>query len=346
MTASSSPLAGQASERARTGTLLNQVAGYAALRTVDIGLRRGLFDGLAAHQGGLTPAGLAAAARLDPVYVEVWCRSAYAAGVLEANGDAYRLDPVTATLLLDRDSPAYLGGLVTLIQQPEMFDGFSDRLPTGERTWWDRFTPEFIQAVAQTSRPSYIRLIPAGLSRVPGLREVLHGEPDVLELACGTGFGLVRLAETYRRVRLVGVDGDAYSLELAARRLEEAGQDDRVDLVLSTLEDLDRAEGFDLALTNLSMHECRDIDKVTDNIRRALRHGGYFVISDFPFPDTSQALRTVPGQIMAAIQLVEAQIGDQLLPTHAYAELLERHGFTAVGSFELTPLHAVTHGRK
>lgn len=346
MSGSSSLLAGQASEQKRAGTLLNQVAGYAAVRTVDIGFRHGLFDRLAARPDGLTPAGLAAAARLDPFYVEVWCRSAYAAGVLEADGDAYRLDPVTATLLLDRDSPAYLGGLVTLVQQPEMFDGFADRLPTGERTWWDRFTPEFIQAVARTSRPSYIRLIPAGLSRVPGLSEVLQAEPDVLELACGAGFGLTHLAETYPAARLVGVDGDAYSLELAAGRLEEAGQDGRVDLVLSTLEDLDRAGGFDLTLINLSMHECRDIDTVTDNVRRALRRGGYFVISDFPFPDTSPAVRTVPGQIMAAIQLVEAQIGDQLLPTRAYVELLERHGFTAVGSVELTPLHAVTHGRK
>jgi hypothetical protein len=29
-----------------------------------------------------------------------------------------------------------------------------------------------------------------------------------------------------------------------------------------------------------------------------------------------------------------------------YLDLLDRHGFLNVGSFELTPMHAITHGRK
>jgi SAM-dependent methyltransferase len=94
------------------------------------------------------------------------------------------------------------------------------------------------------------------------------------------------------------------------------------------------------------MHECRDIDRVTDKIKRSLRPGGYFVISDFPFPDTDQALRSVPGRIMSGIQFFEAQIDDQLLPVAAYLGLLQRHGFKNVGSLELTPVHAVTYGVK
>jgi hypothetical protein len=94
------------------------------------------------------------------------------------------------------------------------------------------------------------------------------------------------------------------------------------------------------------MHECRDIDRVTDNVRAALEPGGWFVISDFPFPDTDEALRSVPGRIMTGIQFFEAQIDDQLLPRAAYDDLLGRHGFVDLGSVQLTPMHALTYGRR
>lgn len=70
------------------------------------------------------------------------------------------------------------------------------------------------------------------------------------------------------------------------------------------------------------------------------------MISDFPFPDTEQGLRSVLGRIMGAIQFFESQIDDQLLPRAAYDDLLSRHGFAELGSFSLTPMHAVTHARK
>jgi SAM-dependent methyltransferase len=112
------------------------------------------------------------------------------------------------------------------------------------------------------------------------------------------------------------------------------------------LEEMNADGEFDLAIINISMHECRDIEKVASNVYRALKPDGYFVISDFPFPDSMEGYRTVPGRLMCGIQFFEALIGDQLLPTQAYVELLARHGFRNVGAFDLTPVHAVTHGQK
>ena len=108
---------------------------------------------------------------------------------------------------------------------------------------------------------------------------------------------------------------------------------------------LDVDGGFALITNNISMHECRDIDAVTANVHAALEPGGWFVISDLPFPESADGLQTVPGRIMTGIQFWEAQIDDRLLPRRVYEELLPRHGFRNVGAFELTPVHAVTHGR-
>ncbi len=329
----------------RLGILLGQVAGYVGYRTIEVGLRHAIFERLAAHPDGMAVETLAAEAELDPFYLAVWCRSAYAAGVLDAVDDGYRLDAAVASLLTDRDSPTYVGGMFKLLGQAEVFDRFAEAFASGQRTWWNEFSAEFIAGVAETSRPAYIRLVPAGLAQVPGLADVLSRNADVLDLGCGVGFGLTHLARNYPSVLLVGVDGDEYSLGLAAAAVGTAGVGDRVELVQSTLEDLDFSDAFDVVIINLSMHECRDLDRVTDNVRRALRRGGYFVISDFPFPDTPDGLHSVPGRIMSGIQFAEAQIDDQLLPTHAYVDLLQRHSFAAVSSFEITPTHAVTHGR-
>ena len=331
----------------QAGKLVSQVAGYIGVRTMEIGLRFGLLEEIATHPQGIAAEALARQKGLDPFYVQVWCRSAYASEVLElGENQTYRLAPYVDRLLLDQDFPGYIGGIPGLLVQPEIFDQFVEKLPSGERTWWDQCSPTFIQGVSRTARPFYTRLIPGGLSQVPGLSDRLAQGAHILELACGTGVGLVRMAQTYTQSNLWGVDGDAYSLELAADRLHQGGLQDRVSLVRSMLEDLNHSEEYDVAFINVSMHECRDIEKVTSNVRRALKPDGYFVISDFPFPDSMEECRTVPARVMCGIQFAEALLGDQLLPTQAYINLLGKHSFRNVGAFELAPVHAVIYGQK
>ncbi len=63
--------------------------------------------------------------------------------------------------------------------------------------------------------------------------------------------------------------------------MDEAGLSDRVDFIQTTLEDLDEQDKYDVVYINISMHEARDIDLATKNVRNALIPGGHFVISDF-----------------------------------------------------------------
>lgn len=328
----------------QAGAMLQLVAGYAGVRTIDLGLGSGLVAALD-RRPGATADGLAEELGLDDFYVGVWCRSAFAAGVLERDGDGYRLAPHLGTLLLDTGHPAYVGGIFPLVQQPEMFGRFGDVLASGDRLWWDETSPEWIARVSGTGRPFYTRLVPDGLARVPGLAERLEAGCRVVDHACGAGAGLVRLARAYPRCELVGVDGDAHSVARARATLEQERLADRVELVVSPLEDVVLDRPADVVVNNISMHECRDIDRATERVREALVPGGWFVVSDFPFPDTDEGLRSVPGRVMCAIQFFEAQIDDQLLPRSAYDALLRRHGFTDVDHADLTPMHAITWGR-
>ncbi|GMR03135.1 MAG: hypothetical protein BMS9Abin20_1501 [Acidimicrobiia bacterium] len=331
----------------QAGALLGQAAGYVGVRTIEMGLTHGLIQAAAAHPEGLEANELAVHTNLDPFYTEVWCRAAHATGVLDDAGSGrYRLAEHMDTLLLDVTSPGYVGAIFTLFEQPEIFDGFRADLPTGEGIWWNKCSSAFIANVSGTGAAFYTRLIPGGLSEVPGLDEQLAGPSRILELASGSGKGLLRLAENYPEAEIVGLDGDAHSLEAAGQLLEAAGAADRITLIESTMEDYETEDDFDLILINISMHECRDIDEVARRIRKALVPGGYFVNSDFPFPDNEEGLRTVPGRVMAGIQFFEARIGDQLLPISEARDLLNRHGYGDVDHFSITPVHAVIHGRK
>ena len=112
--------------------MLGHIAGYVASRTVELGLAHGLIASLASHPDGLTAEGLASDRDLDPFYVEVWCRSAFANELLERVTDkVYRLAPHMDTVLLDRGSPAYVAGTISVMSQPDVFDQFSRTLPTG-----------------------------------------------------------------------------------------------------------------------------------------------------------------------------------------------------------------------
>lgn len=249
------------------------------------------------------------------------------------------------TLRHPTNSPAYAGGVFHVLGQPEVFDRFEANLTTGERMWWNDTSQDWIDGVAGTGRPFYTRLVPGGLQQVPGLVERLEAGCRVADTACGSGVGLVRLAQHYPACHVIGVDGDDYSLEQARKLVETAGVEDRVTLVHQPLEELALDEPVTVVINNISIHECRDIDEVTRRVHAALEPGGWFVVSDFPFPDTDDGLRSVPGRIMTGIQFFEAQIDDQLLPHDAYDDLLTQHGFDHLGWFQLNPMHAVTYGR-
>jgi SAM-dependent methyltransferase len=330
----------------QAGNLLGSAAGYVATRTIEIGLEHGLWD-VVAEKGPLSSDELAETAGIDKLYAEVWCRSAYGAGVLDGHdGGRYELAPHVATLLLDKGSPGYVGGVFKVLTKPEMFDTFSANLKSGERIWWDQTSPGWIAAVTETGGAFNTRFIPNGLSQVPGAGDRLAAGGKVLELACGTGYGLQRLAESFPNLELIGLDGDQYSLTAAKSRLDDTGLGDRVELILSGMEDLDADNEYDAITINVSMHECRDIEKVTAAVKKALKPGGYFLNSDFPFPELGEGVRTVPGRVMSGIQFFEALIDDQLLSVNHYLELFGKHGFSETGVVEMTPVHAITWAKK
>lgn len=325
--------------------ILGALAGLDTAWAVDLGLRLGVFAHLA--HGEASADEVAHALDLDPLYTKVVLRAAYAGEVLEQDAGRYRLAEHMDTLLLDADAPAYLAGAVqTHVAMRETFLDLRTLARTGGREWWGDFDPEWIDAVGDNGQTYYRRILGAVVPRLPTVQEALKRGARYLDLACGVCRGPAKVVAAYPATRVTAVDCDRYSLAVAERELKERGVGERFTFVHSFIEELDLDGGHDLAIINISLHEAGDIQRAVARVHRALDDGGTFLVSEFPFPEREEDMRSVPGRLMCGIQAFEAHIGCQLLPTARFVELLEGAGFRQVGAIDVNPTHVVIHGTK
>lgn len=329
----------------QAGKILGPLAGTATVWGVELAMRLGILRHLAEHPGAA--AEVADALDLDPLYTAVLLRSCYAGEVLECVDGTYTLAEHMDTLLLDDDAPSYLAGAVrTLVALRESFLDVRTLARTGGREWWDDFDPEWIDAVGENGQTYYRRLLDVVVPQLPQVAAALSDGARYLDLACGVCRGPAKVVDAYPGTRVTAVDCDPYSLAVAEREMKARGVGESFTFVRSYLEDLALDEPHDLAVINISLHEARDIERVVARVHQALAPGGTFLVSEFPFPETLPDVRTVPGRLMSAVQLFEAHIGCQLLPTARFVQLLTDAGFGEVGALAVTPMQVVVHGRK
>jgi ubiquinone/menaquinone biosynthesis C-methylase UbiE len=111
----------------------------------------------------------------------------------------------------------------------------------------------------------------------------IRGGEDVLEVAVGTGVQLVRLAAANPGGRTVGVEPSSGMLRQARRRLQAAGQAERVDLIEASALDLPlEDEAFDLVVNSymLDLLPRGEIPRALAEFKRVLRPGGRLVLSN------------------------------------------------------------------
>jgi SAM-dependent methyltransferase len=140
-----------------------------------------------------------------------------------------------------------------------------------------RMHPNSPQA-AQMADESMVRNLAAQAEAIWPQEEVVfarHGLTDgrVLDVGCGTGEMLARLAANYPHASFVGVDLEAQHLSRAAQRCSEFGT--RVRLHRADALDLPFSDGtFDLAVSRHVIQAVPDGARVLANMKRVLRPGG------------------------------------------------------------------------
>ena len=266
------------------GRLMGALNSGAFSLMASIGHRTGLFDAMR-DQPPMTSQEIATRARLNERYVREWLGAMVTSGVVD-------VDPPTLAFSLPPEHAAFLtraagaDNIGVFTQYIALLGGVEDAIVEcfrkGGGVPYDRFL-RFHEVMAEDSGQSVLSSIESHiLPLVPGLVDELGRGIRVLDVGCGRGRIMVRLAELFPNSSFVGMDLSEDAVrnardEAAARSLTN------IEFVAIDLGDFDQRadpESYDFITTFDAVHDQARPLNVLKGIRRALRRDGVYLMQD------------------------------------------------------------------
>jgi 2-polyprenyl-3-methyl-5-hydroxy-6-metoxy-1,4-benzoquinol methylase len=267
--------------------LFRDMAGALELLTVYLGERLGLYQALQAS-GPATAAELAARTGTVERYVREWLEHQAASGLLVVDDPAaaplerrYRLPPGYAPVLADIDDVRYEGFKgIELVRAARWLPEVAASMRSGGAppplSWAPEGRPEFNRAV-------FLNLL--AKQWLPAIADVdlrLRSAPParVADLACGTGWSSIAMAQAYPLISVDGFDLDADAIQAARDNAAEAGLADRVTFIAADASGPGVSGQYDVVTILEALH---DMSRPVDALRVArglLREPGCVIVAD------------------------------------------------------------------
>ena len=249
-----------------------------------VGHRTGLFDTMTG-QAPMTSAEIAAAAGLNERYVREWLGAMTTGGVVEVDStsERYRL-PAEHAAFLTRSAGADNIGVFT--QYIAVMGGVEDEIVecfrNGGGVPYEKF-PRFHAVMAEDSGQSVLSSLESHvLPLVPGLTERLAAGIHVLDVGCGSGRIVNKLAALFPGSRFKGVDLSPEAISVARGEAREAGLNNTAFAIqdLSDFHETAEPEAYDLITTFDAVHDQGSPLNVLKGIHRALQPDGIYLMQD------------------------------------------------------------------
>jgi SAM-dependent methyltransferase len=278
--------------------LVDTYTGGLLTALLEIGRRTSLFEHAAL--GPVTSAELAARAGLQERYVREWLAAMVTGGIVEYDAAAGRYwlpaehaASLTGTGVQNLLPLAYLVSAVAA-----HVDGVTSAFREGGGVPYASYLPQFHDVMDQLWQPMYRDLLVEQiLTLVPGLVEQLESGIRLADVCCGSGNGLLVLAERFPRSRFVGYDSDADAIAIGTARATRAGLSN-ASFEVTDAATLRTDEPFDAILVFNAIHDQARPDDVLRSIRAALVPGGTFLMDE---PRISSRLENNVGNPLATI---------------------------------------------
>ncbi|MFA7096631.1 MAG: class I SAM-dependent methyltransferase [Gammaproteobacteria bacterium] len=267
-----------------TDRLLTALNHGALCLMVSVGHRTGLFDTMS-RMGPATSGQIAARAGLHERYVREWFGALVTARVVEFDPETRRYTlPAEHAASLTRAAAA--DNIAVFAQYIGLLGGVEDDIVEcfrrGGGVPYEKY-PRFHEVMAEDSGQSVLSSLESHiLPLVPGLTRRLAQGIRVLDLGCGRGRILHRLATLYPASRFVGSD---LSEEAIAYARAEAAKDGltNIEYVAADLSDFDRTaepERYDFVTTFDAIHDQARPLNVLKGIHRTLKPDGVYLMQD------------------------------------------------------------------
>ncbi|MBT7756258.1 MAG: class I SAM-dependent methyltransferase, partial [Rhodospirillaceae bacterium] len=301
-----------------------------------IGTELGLFEAIhKAGEGGCAPLDLAAKLDLHPPYVDVWCRTGYHYGLLE-EGDSgcFRLGTMVDKLLVDAGDPRNLAPYIisTARYGSDDLRSYTEHFKTGGTHRFQEHGEDFSRHVGATTSGFHTVVAKRMLGGIPGLKDKLEAGASVLDVGCGIGGLMIKIAQAWPNSRCHGVDIDPHGVEAAQGIIADSDVADRVTVATVDESGIGREGEFDLAVMFEVLHEIDDGIRpdVVKDVARSLKPGGMLFILDETYPSDLEGLRD-PGYNFAVQTQFNELIWGNVVPTiEMQTALFEGAGLTEI----------------
>lgn len=248
-----------------------------------VGFRTGLFEALR-KTGPTTSVGLAAAAGLNERYVREWLGAMTTGRIVECDetGSVFSLPAAHAAMLTDVNGTniGHIAQFISVLGRVE--DRIVECFRNGGGVPYSEY-PRFHEVMAQDSTKTVVEAIfDHILPLVPGLTERLEQGIRVLDVGCGKGRALLKMAARFPNSLFVGYD--LCEEPIAWARAEAAGRGLGnlvfVQRDLSSFHADAPGQEFDLVTAFDAVHDQARPDNLLAGIRRTLKPGGVFLMQD------------------------------------------------------------------
>lgn len=249
-----------------------------------VGHRTGLFDVMS----GLPPASsqeIAVQAGLNERYVREWLGAMSTARVVDVDpaSGRFRLPPEHAAFLTRAaaaDNLAVFAQYIGVLGAVE--DDIVECFRKGGGVPYARYA-RFHEIMAEDSGQSVLSSLETHIvPLVPGLAERLRGGIRMLDVGCGRGRILNRLAALYPNSQFAGVDLSQEAIACAREEAARAGLRN-AEFAAADLSDFDRTaqpQSFDFITTFDAVHDQARPLNVLRGIHRALKSDGVYLMQD------------------------------------------------------------------
>src|ERR1041384_1619838 len=185
-----------------------------------IGDRLGIFRAMSTA-GPITLGELSTQTQLDERYLREWLAGLVSGEYIQYDTSAgtYFLPPEHAAVLVDENSPLFMGGLLQLlVPMTSMAPKVAEAFRTGRGVAIDEYPPDMFEGMERGSGPLFRNnLIQRWIPAAVGVEASLRDGCSVVDIVCGCGVASILIPQAYPATSVCGYDQHAASIKRARR---------------------------------------------------------------------------------------------------------------------------------